>query len=124
MQNNQYTFEQKVQFILGNIEHYESIEEYSKANNVYIEDFEESKADGFIADITCGVFNGATREFTPWEINEGNLINTIIQDIRDGDLYEMLEDYSEGTMGIDYALTYTEFYKVFTIGERVYVDLD
>src|SRR5699024_7954842 len=119
MQNNQYTFEQKVQFILGNIEHYEDFEEYSEANyNVSLEDFEESKADGFIADITCGVFNGATREFTPWEINEGNLINTIIQDIRDGDLYEMLEDYSEGTMGIDYALTYTEVYKVFTIGER------
>ena len=125
MKNNQYTFEQKVQFILGNIEHYESIEEYSEANyNVSLEDFEESKADGFIADITCGVFNGATREFTPWVVSDSNLINTIIQDIRDGDLYEMLEDYSEGTMGIDYALTYTEFYKVFTIGERVYVDMD
>ena len=124
MQNNQYTFEQKVQFILGNIEHYEDFEEYEKYNNLTYEEFEDYRESGFIQDITCGTYNGATDTFDPWEINNGNLIDTIFQDIQDGDLYEGLEEYSEGTRNIDYILTYTEMYKVFTVGERVFVDLD
>lgn len=120
--NQQYTIEQLEQIILGNIGHYENFEEYAKFNN--FDDYEEFKADPFIVDITCGTYNGATQTFTPWAINDNNLINTITQDIKDGDLYETLEDYTEGTMDINYALTYIEFYKVFTIGNRVYVDLD
>ena len=125
MQNNQYTFEQKVQFILGNIEHYEDFEEYSEANyNTSLEEFEDYEERGFIQDITCGTYNGATQTFTPWEINDNNLVDTIIQDIGDGVLYESLEDYVEGDRYIDYALAYSELYKVFTLEGKVYVDLD
>lgn len=125
MKNNQYTAEQTKEFILGNIEHYEDFEDYSKANyETTLEEFKEYQGDGFIVDITCGTYNGATKTFTPWEINEGNLIKTILQDIKDGDLYETLLDYGVANNPLDYALTYTEFYKVFTIGERVFVDLD
>ena len=122
--NQQYTIEELVQFIVGNIEHYEDFEEYEKYNNLTYEEFEDYRESGFIQDITCGTYNGATDTFYPWEINNGNLIDTIFQDIQDGDLYEGLEEYSEGTRNIDYILTYTEMYNVFTIGERVYVDLD
>ena len=125
MQNNQYTFEQKVQFILGNIEHYEDFEEYSEANyNTSLEEFEDYEERGFIQDITCGTYNGATQTFTPWEINDNNLVDTIIQDIGDGVLYESLEDYVEGDRYIDYALAYSELYKVFTLEGKVFVDLD
>lgn len=125
MENNQqYTIEELVQCIVGNIEHYEDFEEYEKYNNLTYEEFEDYRESGFIQDITCGTYNGATDTFDPWEINNGNLIDTIFQDIQDGDLYEGLEEYSEGTRNIDYILTYTEMYKVFTIGEKVYVDLD
>lgn len=125
MLNNQVTFEQKKQIILGNIERYEDFEEYSKYNNLTREEFEEEQERGLIQEITCGTYNGATDTFDPWEINEGNLIDTIIQDIRDWDLYESLEDFTEGKRFIDYALAYTEFFKVSTIGDnRVYVDLD
>ena len=125
MQNNQqYTIEELEQFVLGNIEHYEDFEEYSKDNDTSLEEFEDYKERGFINEITCGTYNGATDEFTPWEINNGNLIDTIIQDIWGGDLQDSLEDYVEGTRYIDYVLAYVEIYKVFTIGEKVYVDLD
>ena len=125
MENNQqYTLEELKEFILGNIEHYKDFEEYSKYNNLTLEEFEDYQERGFIQDITCGTYNGATDTFDPWEINEGNLIDTIFQDIQDGDLYEGLEEYSEGTRNIDYILTYTEMYKVFTVGEQVFVDLD
>lgn len=124
MENNQYTLEEVKQFILWNIEHYEDFEEYSKYNNLTREEFEDYRESGFIYEITCGTYNGATDTFDPWEINNGNLIDTIFQDIQDGDLYEGLEEYSEGTHNIDYILAYTEMYKVFTVGERVFVDLD
>lgn len=124
MENNQYTLEEVKQFILANITHYEDFEEYSKYNNVTLEEFEEDKENGFIYDMTCGTYNGATQTFTPWEINDNNLIDTIIQDIGDGVLYESLEDFTEGTRYIDYALAYAELYTVFTLDGKVYVDLD
>lgn len=122
MENNQYTLEELKEFILGNIEHYEDFEEYSKYNNTSLEEFEDYEERGFIQDITCGTYNGDTGTFDPWAVN--NLIGAIINDIREGDLYESLEDYVEGTRNIDYALTYSELYNVFTIGDYIYVDLD
>ena len=125
MENNQYTLEELKEFILGNIEHYEDFEEYSKDNNTSLEEFTDYQERGFIQDITCGTYNGATNTFTPWEANDdNNLIRAIINDIRLSDLYESLEDYVEGTRNIDYALTYSEIYNVFTIGNSIYVDLD
>ena len=125
MENNQYTLEELKEFILGNIEHYKDFEEYSKDNNTSLEEFEDYQERGFIQDITCGTYNGATNTFTPWEANDdNNLIRAIINDIRLSDLYESLEDYVEGTRNIDYALTYSEIYNVFTIGNSIYVDLD
>ena len=124
MENNQYTLEELKEFILANITHYEDFEEYAKYNNLTREEFEEEQERGFIQEITCGTYNGATDTFDPWEINEGNLIDTIIQDIQDGDLYESLEDFTEGNRYIDYALAYSELYKVFTLEGKVYVDLD
>ena len=126
MENNQqYTLEELKEFILGNIEHYEDFAEYSRYNNTTLEEFTDYQERGFIQDITCGTYNGATNTFTPWEANDDNsLIRAIINDIRLSDLYESLEDYVEGTSYIDYVLAYVEIYKVFTIGEKVYVDLD
>lgn len=125
MENNQqYTLEELKEFILANITHYEDFEEYAKYNNLTHEEFEEEQERGFIQEITCGTYNGATDTFDPWEIDEGNLIDTIIQDIGDGVLYESLKDYVEGDSYIDYALAYSELYKVFTLEGKVYVDLD
>ena len=125
MENNQqYTLKELKELILNNIEHYEDFEEYSRYNNVSLEEFEDYQERGFIQDITCGTYNGATDTFTPWEANDdNNLIRAIINDIRVSDLYESLEDYVEGTRNIDYALTYSVIYQVFTIDNSIYVDL-
>lgn len=124
MSINQLHKEMLGDYIGGNIEHYKDFEEYSKANNVTLEEFEDYKERGFIQDITCGTYNGATNKFTPWEINLDNLINTILQDIRDCDYYQVLNDYTDVQTPLGYVLAYTEMYNVFTIGERVFVDLD
>lgn len=124
MNINQLHKEMMGYYIGGNIEHYKDFEEYSDANPITLEEFEDYKERGFIQDITCGTYNGATNTFTPWEINLDNLINTILQDIRDCDYYQVLNDYTDVQTPLGYVLAYTEMYNVFTIGERVFVDLD
>lgn len=112
-------------YIKDNIEEYESFEEYSKTNyNVSIEEFEQYQKSGFIKEITCGTYNGSTNKFVPWEINLDNLIKTILQDIKDCDYYEVLEDYADIDRPLGYVNAYTEMYNVFTIGNKVFVDLD
>ena len=124
MSINQLHKEMMGAYIGGNIEHYKDFEEYSKANNVTLEEFEDYRESGFINEITCGTYNGATDKFVYWEINLDNLINTILQDIRDCDYYQVLNDYTDVQTPLGYVLAYTEMYKVFTVGERVFVDLD
>ena len=124
MSINQLHKEMLGDYIRGNIERYKDFEEYSKANNVTLEEFTDYQERGFIQDITCGTYNGATNKFVYWEINLDNLINTILQDIKDCDYYQVLNDYTDVQTPLGYVLAYTEMYKVFTIGERVYVDLD
>lgn len=124
MSINQLHKEMMGYYIGGNIEHYKDFEEYSDANPVTLEEFKDYRERGFIQDITCGTYNGATNTFTPWEINLDNLINTILQDIRDCDYYQVLNDYTDVQTPLGYVLAYTEMYNVFTIGERVFVDLD
>ena len=124
MSINQLHKEMMGAYIGGNIEHYKDFEEYSKANNVTLEEFTDYRESGFIQDITCGTYNGATNKFVYWEINLDNLINTILQDIRDCDYYQVLNDYTDVQTPLGYVLAYTEMYNVFTIGEKVYVDLD
>ena len=123
MSINQLHKEMLGDYIRGNILEYEDFEEYSEANHVTLEEFENYKESGFIQDITCGTYNGATNKFVYWEINEGNLINTILQDIRDCDYYQVLNDYTDVQTPLGYVLAYTEMYNVFTIGEQVFVDL-
>lgn len=124
MNINQLHKEMMRHYIGGNIEYYEDFEEYSDANPVTLEEFENYKESGFIQDITCGTYNGATNTFDPWEISLDNIIDTILQDIRDCEYNEVLNDYTDVQTPLGYVLAYTEMYNVFTIGEKVYVDLD
>ena len=124
MSINQLHKEMLGAYIGGNIEHYKDFEEYSDANHVTLEEFKDYRESGFINEITCGTYNGATDTFDPWEISLDNLINTILQDIRDCDYYQVLNDYTDVQTPLGYVLAYTEMYNVFTIGEQVFVDLD
>ena len=124
MNINQLHQEMTRAYIWSNILEYEDFEEYSEANHVTLEEFENYKESGFIQDITCGTYNGATDTFDPWEISLDNLIDTILQDIRDCDYHQVLNDYTDVQTPLGYVLAYTEMYNVFTIGEKVYVDLD
>ena len=116
---------EKIKMILNNIIHYKDFEEFEKYNNLDQEDFKERIEDHYIHDITLGTYNGALDTFTKNIINNENIINTIITDIRDIDFYNFFEDEFIEENNIktssDWMLLYTEFYEVFTLGNSIYV---
>ena len=116
---------EKIEIALNNISHYKDFEEFEKYNNLDQEDFKERIEDNYIQDITLGTYNGASDTFTKNIINNENIINTIITDIRDIDFYNFFEDEFIKENNIktssDWLLLYTEFYEVFTLGNSIYV---
>ena len=116
---------EKIETALNNIVHYKDFEEFEKYNNLDQEDFKEMMEDGNIQEITPGTYNGASDTFTKNIINNENIINTIITDIRDIDFHNFFEDEFIKENNIknssDWILLYTEFYEVFTLGNSIYV---
>ena len=116
---------EKIKMILNNVIHYKDFEEYEKYNNFNKEDFKEMMEDGNIQEITPGTYNGALDTFTKNIINNENIINTIITDIRDIDFYNFFEDEfieeNKIKTSNDWVLLYTEFFEVFTLGNSIYV---
>ena len=116
---------EKIEMILNNIIHYKDFEEFEKYNNLDQEDFKEMMEDGNIQEITLGTYNGALDTFTKNIINNENIINTIITDIRDIDFHNFFEDEFIKENNIktsgDWILLYTEFYEVFTLDNSIYV---
>ena len=116
---------EKIEMILNNVIHYKDFKEYEKYNNFNKEDFKEMMEDGNIQEITLGTYNGALDTFTKNIINNENIINTIITDIRDIDFYNFFEDEFIEENNIktsnDWLLLYTEFFEVFTLDNSIYV---
>ena len=125
---------------LMNVSYYDSKAEYIRSSFPGVETDEEAAADfadqlesGFIQNITCGTYNGATDDFTPWELTDDNILNTIYNALHEDDFYntgffgncteEEAEEFEEWT-DADWIREYSEVYEVFIIGGRVYVNHD
>ena len=122
---------------LMNVSYYDSKADYIRLSFPGVETDEEAAevfADqldsGFIQDITCGTYNGATDEFTPWKINDNNILDTILNALHDEDFYNFIAQYEgdenalNGWSNADWIREYTEVYEVFIIDGRVYVNQD
>ena len=120
---------------LMNVSHYDSKAEYIRLSFLGVETDEEADevfADqlesGFIHDITCGTYNGATDEFTPWQLNNINILDTIWQALNEDEfIFDMVVNrdiIQEDWNNDDYIREYTEVYEVFIIDGRVYVNKD
>ena len=133
-----FTDKEQNSISLLNVSYYSSKADYMKSctpDDVAYTD-EEAAADfademerGFIQDITCGTYNGATDDFTPWQLNDNNILDTIFNDLQ-----EYIEMYNEDNpdelaeperwSNADWIREYTEVYEVFIIGSSVYVNMD
>lgn len=135
--NNYFTDKEQNSIALMNVSYYDSKAEYIRltfpgveADEEASEEFSDKIESGFIQDITCGTYNGATDEFTPWQLNDNNILDTILNALHEEDFYEFVAMYEEVVEELeqwsnaDYIREYTEIYEVFIIGGRVYVNQD
>ena len=126
---------------LMNVSYYGSKAEYIRRSFPGVETDEEAAADfndqmdrGFIQNITCGTYNGATDDFTPWQLNDNNILDTILNALHEEDFYNFVAMYHEDHpddladlerwSNADWIREYSEVYEVFIIGDRVYVNKD
>ena len=130
-----FTDKEQNSISLMNVSYYDSKAEYIRLSFLGVETDEEAaevfsdQMDlGFIQDITCGTYNGATDEFTPWELTDDNIIETVWQALNEDefifDLVVNRDIIQEDWTNADYIREYTEVYEVFIIGNSVYVNHD
>ena len=134
-----FTDKEQNSISLMNVSYYDSKAEYM--TNIFAdvteetseEDFNEQVERGLIFDITCGTYNGATREFTPWTLTDVNILDTILNALHEfefcdtgyyGNCTEEEAKEFEKWSSADWIREYTEVYNVFIIGNNVYVGQD
>ena len=122
---------------LMNVSYYDSKADYIRLSFPGVETDEEAAevfADqldsGFLQDITCGTYNGATDEFTPWQLSDKNILDTILNALHKDDFYNYVAMYTDEMADLeqwsneDWIREYAEVYEVFIIGNNVYVNQD
>lgn len=134
--NVNFTDKDQNSLSLMNVSCYDSKAEYIRRSFPGVETDEEAAEDfadqmerGFIHDITCGTYNGATDDFTPWTLNDNNILDTIFNALHEEDFYEFVAMYEDPLTfdewsNADWIREYTEVYEVFIIGDSVYVNQD
>ena len=133
--NVNFTDKERISIAIMNVSYYDSKAEYIrlsflgvKTDEEAAEVFSDKLESGFIQDITCGTYNGATDDFTPWQLNDNNIIETVWQALNEDDfIFDMVVNrdiIQEDWTNADYILEYTEVNEVFIVGGRVYVNKD
>ena len=132
-----FTYKVQNNVSLMNVSYYDSKAEYIRLSFLGVETdeeaaevFDEQLERGFIHDITCGTYNGAIDKFTPWQLNNNNILDTILNALHYEDFYNYVAMYSdemadlENWSNADWIREYSEVYEVFIIGNSVYVNKD
>lgn len=111
--------------LADNITRYETLEQYLTLNNLTIDDWNDWNNQGFIYDITCGLFNGAADNFTPWDITDKNLIDTIKNEINaDPESYQWEnDDFQFEQLSLDDVLAAFDFFYIADT-KHVYLNRD
>lgn len=135
-----FTDKEQNEIALMNVSYYDSKAEYMRTlypgietDEEGIEEFSDKVENGFIFDITCGTYNGATDDFTPWTLTDVNILDTILNALHEfefcntgyyGNCTEEEAKEFEKWSSADWIREYTEVYNVFIIGNNVYVGQD
>lgn len=120
------TDKEKREEILYLVNHYEDFTEYERCTNTDAEEFQEEIDNGFIQLLTLGQYNGATDEFTAWELTDNHIVESIRTAVIEVGLADQLEDIIpniETYSNLDLAIEFAGIYKVFTIDGNIYADM-
>lgn len=124
--NNQ----QIINNIINALIKYDSMQEFLQCENMDKLEFEELYDNGWYSEITCGTFNGASNTFTPYQLNEENVILTLSQMMNDFNFWEFINDLTEDEAinnnwhGLLYINQLVNFYDIIIIENerRLYID--
>lgn len=112
---------------LLNITKYEDMRDFLAHENMTADDFETERECGYIQCITRGTYNGATDTFTPWELTDENIKETLYHEAMEAEFLEIFWDAEDG--GDDDPTTWDNariifefscFYDVAIIGKDIY----
>lgn len=111
-----------IEAIINHVTEYQTIDEYLQSENMTVDDFSEAKENGYIQEITCGTYNGASDTFTPWRLTPENVAETIRIDMIETDYFDEIEEAGDSLA--DKLEYYVSMFTIFTIGQRVYIERD
>lgn len=95
---------------------YKDMHEWAELSDKNDWDVEQDIENGFLQEITCGTYNGATHEFTPWEVTKDNLVETILRDA--GETGYISGFWGDYTPACDELIdTYCSDYEVFALDD-------
>lgn len=110
---------------LYNIDTYKDMDDYTHYTNNTKEDLKELQEDGWVLDITPGTYNGALDKTDYSELTTDNIYSVLLEEVYEDSFQELSEGEDEyNASEARQVRLVTEFYKVFTIGEHLYIDYD
>lgn len=126
--NNQ----QIINNIMMALNEYDNMSDFLECENMNHEEFTDLYNNGWYSEITCGTYNGVTDKFTPYELNEENIIMTLSQMMNDFDFWEFVNDLTEDEAinnnwnGLLYINQLVNFYDIIIIKDerKIYIDMN
>lgn len=114
-----FTEKEQREIALMNIEHFSNFEQYSNTYNLNKDEFKEEMEKGFIQEILTSTDNS--------KLSDEDMLQAIQCEVSESsfkELYFEIENKIKDYNNSDWLREYTEVYKVFTIGNILYVDMD
>lgn len=119
-------------YLFNKVSVFKDLDHYNEVVIDGAEQLEEDLQEGFIQDLTRGVYNGATNTFTPNTLNARELAGALQLYLHEIDwlaiLYTQheeaddLQTFEQLTL-FDVLEDYLNCYNVFTIGNNIYADI-
>lgn len=122
----------EIELLASNFIKYRSMEEYLRLHNMDMEEFTNEIENGWIENITCGTYNGASDTFDSWNVTPKNIVKTLLNEYNESEfeseiLEKVLEDNGESVK--EYSLfdkleTFEDYAReLFIIDGNIYMDI-
>ena len=115
----------EIKCMLYNIDVYKDMADYTEYTGYTKEDLKELQDDGWVMDITPGTYNGSLDKTDYSELTTENIYSVLLEEVHEDSFRELLKaDEEYNASEARQVRLVTEFYKVFTIGQHLYIDYD
>lgn len=115
----------EIKCMLYNIDVYKDMADYTEYTGYTKEDLECERVYGSILDITPGTYNGALNKTDYSGLTTENIYSVLLEEVHEDSFRELLKaDEEYNASEARQVRLVTEFYKVFTIGQHLYIDYD